>query len=226
MAAIPRGDDAMTPFNFPDLVRNWIDGEPRAASGDEYFTKYSPIDVRALYRGSRSRADDVAAAVAAARQAQAAWAAMPAVRRDAVLHDIAMLLRARREDIARCVHLETVMSIIDALGETDGAIAQGVFMAGVGQRLYGRTTTSAVANKYASTVREAMGVAGLVIAANTPIANVAWKVFPALICGNAAVLKAAEDTPFTAYLFAELAEQAGLLCGCFFFFFVVVVVLL
>src|SRR3569623_1028045 len=145
MVAIPRGDDAMTPFNFPDLVRNWIDGEPRAATGDEYFTKYSPIDGRALYRVSRSRDGDVAAALAAE-----------------------------------------------------------------GQRLYGRTTTSAVANKYASTVREAMGVAGLVIAANTPVANVAWKVFAALLCGNAAVLKAAEDTPFTAYLFAELAEQAGL----------------
>ena len=210
MVAIPRGDDAMTPFNFPDLVRNWIDGEPRAATGDEYFTKYSPIDGRALYRVSRSRDGDVAAAVAAARQAQVTWAAMPAVRRGAVLHDVAMLLRARREDIAHCVHLETGKSIKDALGETDGAIAQGVFMAGEGQRLYGRTTTSAVANKYASTVREAMGVAGLVIAANTPVANVAWKVFPALICGNAAVLKAAEDTPFTAYLFAELAEQAGL----------------
>src|SRR3569623_751408 len=210
MVAIPRGDDAMTPFNFPDLVRNWIDGEPRAATGDEYFTKYSPIAGRALYRVSRSRDGDVAAAVAAARQAQVTRAAMPAVRRGAVLHDVAMLLRARREDIAHCVHLETGKSIKDALGETDGAIAQGVFMAGEGQRLYGRTTTSAVANKYASTVREARGVAGLIIAANTPIANVAWKVFPALICGNAAVLKAAEDTPFTAYLFAELAEQAGL----------------
>lgn len=127
-----------------------------------------------------------------------------------MLHDVAMALRARRDDIARCVHLETGKSLKDALGETDGAIAQGVFMAGEGQRLYGRTTTSAVPNKYASTVRMPMGVAGLIIAANTPIANVAWKVFPALICGNAAVLKAAEDAPLTAHLFAEIAEQAGL----------------
>src|SRR3569833_2908175 len=210
MVAIPRGDDAMTPFNFPDLVRNWIDGEPRAAVDRRILREIFVTRGRALYRVSRSRDGDVAAAVAAARQAQVTWAAMPAVRRGAVLHDVAMLLRARREDIAHCVHLETGKSIKDALGETDGAIAQGVFMAGEGQRLYGRTTPSAVANKYASTVREAMGVAGLVIAANTPVANVAWKVFPALICGNAAVLKAAEDTPFAAYLFAELAEQAGL----------------
>ena len=48
------------------------------------------------------------------------------------------------------------------------------------------------------TIRQPLGVAGLIIAANTPIANVAWKVFPALLCGNAAVLKASEDTPETA----------------------------
>ena len=83
-------------------------------------------------------------------------------------------------------------------------------MAGEGRRLYGRTTTSAVPNKWAMTVREPLGVAGLIIAANTPIANVAWKVFPALVCGNTAVLKAAEDAPATAWFFGKLAHAAGL----------------
>jgi aldehyde dehydrogenase (NAD+) len=119
-------------------------------------------------------------------------------------------LLARREEVARVVHLETGKSYKEALGETDGAIALGRFMAGEGQRLYGRTTTSGVPHKYAMTVRQPVGVAGLIIAANTPIANVAWKVFPALICGNAAILKAAEDTPATAWIFGEIARQAGL----------------
>jgi aldehyde dehydrogenase (NAD+) len=60
------------------------------------------------------------------------------------------------------------------------------------------------------TVRQPLGVAGLIIAANTPIANVAWKVFPALVCGNAAVVKAAEDTPATAWIFGKLAHEVGL----------------
>jgi aldehyde dehydrogenase (NAD+) len=60
------------------------------------------------------------------------------------------------------------------------------------------------------TVRQPLGVAGLIIAANTPIANVAWKVFPALGCGNAAVLKGAEDTPATAWIFGKLAHEVGL----------------
>ncbi|MFC1829868.1 aldehyde dehydrogenase family protein, partial [Thermodesulfobacteriota bacterium] len=105
---------------------------------------------------------------------------------------------------------ETGKSYQDALGETEGAIALGLFYASEGQRLYGKTTTSAVPNKYAMTIRQPLGVAGLIIAANTPIANVAWKVFPALICGNAAVLKAAEDTPATAWIFGEIAHKAGL----------------
>ena len=63
------------------------------------------------------------------------------------------------------------MSFNAALGEAGGAIAEGEFMAGEGRRFYGRTTTSAVPNKYAMTVRQPLGVAGLIIAANTPIAN-------------------------------------------------------
>jgi aldehyde dehydrogenase (NAD+) len=102
------------------------------------------------------------------------------------------------------------MSFNAAIGETGGAIAQGEFTAGEGRRFYGRTTTSAVSNKYAMTIRQPLGVAGLIIAANTPIANVAWKVFPALICGNSAVLKAAEDTPGTAWYFSRLAHEVGL----------------
>jgi acyl-CoA reductase-like NAD-dependent aldehyde dehydrogenase len=105
---------------------------------------------------------------------------------------------------------ETGKAPKEAFAEAGGAIALGRFFAGEGQRLYGRTTTSGTPDKYAMTVRQPCGVAGLIIAANTPIANVAWKVFPALICGNAAVLKAAEDTSATAWLFAMIAHEAGL----------------
>ena len=71
---------------------------------------------------------------------------------------------------------ETGKSLKDARGETGAAIEMGMFVAGEGRRFYGRTTTSAIPNKTAQTVRQPLGVAGLIIAANTPIANVAWKV--------------------------------------------------
>lgn len=195
---------------FPARLGNWIGGVDTPAQSGEVFDKFSPHDGMLLCRVARSRDAEVNAAVAAAAQAQVAWAAMPAVQRGNLLHSVTMELKARSEDMARTVALETGKSLKDARGETNGAIQLGLFMAGEGMRLYGRTTTSAAANKHAMTVRAPLGVAALIIAANTPIANVAWKVFPALICGNAAVLKAAEDTPATAWLFGEIAHAAGL----------------
>lgn len=195
---------------IPARIPNWIEGEPHPAQAGEWFDKLNPHDGTRLCIAARSRAADVRRAVEAAKRAQPAWAAVPPVKRGLVLYDVAMCMKQRREEIARIVALETGKSFKLALSETDGAIELGLFMAGEGQRLYGRTTTSGIPNRYAMTIREPLGVAGLIIAANTPIANAAWKVFPALICGNAAVLKAAEDTPATAWIFAQVAHEAGL----------------
>jgi aldehyde dehydrogenase (NAD+) len=124
-------------------------------------------------------------------------------------------MREHRAAIAELVALETGKSRKDALGETDAAIEMGFFVAGEGRRSYGYTTTSAVPNKTAMVVRQPLGVAGLIIAANTPIANVAWKAFPALLCGNAAILKASEDTPLSAWAFGLLAREAGVPAGVY-----------
>jgi aldehyde dehydrogenase (NAD+) len=200
----------MSKIVIPKKITNWINGEQHAAQSGEWLSKYSPATGQEIYQLARSEAEDVDAAIEIAIEAQSAWANMPAVQRGMVLHAIVRGLQDRREEMAQVVAEETGKALKEALGETEGAIQQGLFMAGEGQRLYGRTTTSGVANKYAMTVRQPVGVAGLIIAANTPIANVAWKVFPALICGNAVVLKAAEDTPATAWLFGAIAKEAGL----------------
>jgi aldehyde dehydrogenase (NAD+) len=198
---------------LPEKIGNWIEGCESFTARGELFDKLSPHDGSVLTQVARSRTAEVEAAVASAAAAQPAWAATPPVKRGDILLAVALGLKARREEMARVVAAETGKSYKDALGETDGAVSLGVFYAGEGQRLYGRTTTSGLANKHAMTVRQPIGVAGLIIAANTPIANVAWKVFPALICGNAAVLKAAEDTPASAWLFAQIASLAGLPAG-------------
>jgi alpha-ketoglutaric semialdehyde dehydrogenase len=197
---------------FADSL-NWIGGAQVAAIDGAMFEKRSPHDGRLLARAARSRGADVAAAVAAARAAQPAWGRLPGVQRGIVLHKLCNLLEERQREIADVVAQETGKAPGEAFGEAGGAIALGRFFAGEGQRLYGRTTTSGVRDRQAMTVREPCGVAGLIIAANTPIANVAWKVFPALICGNAVVLKAAEDAPATAWAFAKLAHEAGLAPG-------------
>lgn len=197
-------------LGLPSLVLNFLDGAERPAAAGECFSKLAPGTGRPLCSVARSRAADVEAAVEAARQASGGWAAASPVHRGDLLRDLAFAMRDHKEELARLVHAETGKSLKDARGETAAAIEMGFFVAGEGRRFYGRTTTSAVPNKAALTVRQPLGVAGLIIAANTPIANVAWKVFPALLCGNAAVLKPSEDTPVTAWAFARLAAQVGL----------------
>ncbi len=198
---------------FPAQIPNWIQGQERPALAGEMFDKLNPATGRHLCRVARSRAGDVLQAVRSARESQPVWAETPPVIRGEILHEMAERLRKRREEVAQIVALETGKSFKSALAETDGAVALGFFMAGEGQRLYGRTTTSGIPNRYAMTVRQPIGVAGLIIPANTPIANVAWKVFPALICGNSAVLKAAEDSPVTAWVFGAIAQQGNLPAG-------------
>ncbi|HKI93371.1 MAG TPA: aldehyde dehydrogenase family protein [Gaiellaceae bacterium] len=192
------------------FVPNVIAGEELPAAGGETFVKVAPATGEPLSSVARSRAADVDAAVSAAAAAQPAWAGRPVVERGRILRRVAQLLERDREQVAAVVAAETGKSPKDSRGETDGAMELGYFIAGEGRRFYGKTIPSATPNRQAMTLRQPLGVAGLIIAANTPIANVAWKVFPALLCGNAAVLKASEDSPETALVFARLAAEAGL----------------
>jgi aldehyde dehydrogenase (NAD+) len=196
-------------LSFPDVIPNQIGGRDYAARDGRTFQKFDPATGQVLCNVVRSSSAEVDCAVRAAKAAQPAWAALTVVKRGDILRNIALLMREHRDAMAALVAKETGKSKKDALGETDAAIEMGFFVAGEGRRFYGQTSTSAVPNKSAMVMRQPLGVAGLIIAANTPIANVAWKAFPALLCGNAAILKAAEDTPLSAWAFGVLARQAG-----------------
>jgi acyl-CoA reductase-like NAD-dependent aldehyde dehydrogenase len=192
------------------FVGNVIDGEERGAQGGSTFEKRSPATGEVISSVARSDRADVDAAVTAARAAHPEWARRTVVDRGAVLRRIAQLLERDADEVGGIVAAETGKAPAEARGEVGAALELGYFIAGEGRRFYGRTTTSAIPNRQAMTIRQPLGVAGLIIAANTPIANVAWKVFPALLCGNGVVLKAAEDTPETALAFSRLAAEAGL----------------
>jgi aldehyde dehydrogenase (NAD+) len=195
---------------IPEQVPNRIAGEDVAAVSGEWLEKFAPGDGSLLCRVARSRAEDVAAAVAAARRAQLVWAERTVVSRGEVCREIALALRERREELSALVAAETGKSVELARGETDAAVEMGFFVAGEGRRYYGRATTASMAHRSVTAVRQPVGVAGLLISFNTPLPNVAWKVFPSILCGNASVLKPSEHTPASAWLFARIAEEAGL----------------
>jgi aldehyde dehydrogenase (NAD+) len=189
------------------IARNLIAGREGPAASGETFQKLRPADGSPLCEVVRSGAEDVDAAVAAAREAQSAWAARTPVERGRLVRELALVLQARREELAEVVVEETGKPRELALGEADAAVEMGFFVAGEGRRLYGRTTTSAMPNRTVMATRRPVGVAALIVSFNTPLPNYAWKVFPAVFAGNAAVLKPSEHTPLSAASFAHLCTE-------------------
>ncbi len=194
---------------IPEQVENLIGGKTAPARAERWLEKFRPTDETLLCHVARSGAEDVDDAVAAAREAQPPWAERTAVARGDVLRELALLLRGRRDEASAIVVEETGKSEELALGETEAAVEMGLFIAGEGRRSYGRTTTASMEHRTVLTLRQPLGVAALVMSFNTPLPNVAWKAFPALFCGNAAVVKPSEHTPASASFFAELALEAG-----------------
>ncbi len=188
-------------------IANLIAGQDVRASSGRTFEKLRPADGSLLSNVARSDAEDVEAAVAAARAAQADWATRTPVERGQLVRDLALALQARREEVADLVVQETGKSRELALGETDAAVEMGFFVAGEGRRLYGRTTTSAMPNRTVMATRRPVGVAALIVSFNTPLPNYAWKMFPAVFCGNTAVLKPSEHTPLSAAFFGRLCQE-------------------
>jgi aldehyde dehydrogenase (NAD+) len=198
---------------IPAEVPNWIGGAAGPPTSGEWFEKLRPADGTLLCRVARSGAADVDAAVVAAGRAQPGWAERTVVERGDLVREIALAMRDRRADLAEAGAAETGKATPLALGETDAAIEMGLFVAGEGRRYYGRTTTATMAHRTVMAVRQPVGVAGLLISFNTPLPNVAWKVFPAVFCGNAAVLKPSEEAPLSAHLFAQIAADCALPAG-------------
>ena len=195
---------------IPEEVPNLVDGVSAPAASEEWLDKLRPADETLLCRVARSGPEDVAAAVSAARAAQPAWAERTAVERGDILRELALRLRERRDEASEIVSEETGKPVDLAHAETDAAVEMGLFVAGEGRRSYGRTTTASMPHRTVLTVRQPLGVAGLIMSFNTPLPNVGWKVFPALFCGNAAVVKPSEHTPASAWFFGELAREAGI----------------
>jgi aldehyde dehydrogenase (NAD+) len=193
----------------PEEIPNLIDGESAPAATGGWLDKLRPADGSHLCRVARSEAADVAAAVTAARAAQPAWAERTAVARGEIVRELALLLRLRREEVSEIVAEETGKSTELALAETDAAVEMGLFVAGEGRRSYGRTLTASMPHRTVMTVRQPIGVAALIMSFNTPLPNVAWKTFPALFCGNCAVVKPSEETPASVWYFGQLARDAG-----------------
>lgn len=189
---------------------NFIAGQWTPSESGITYPVYNPAHKeRLLGHFQMSGAEDAGRAVAAAVAAAPGWADTPAPARAQVLFRALEIMGRRGEEIARTITAEEGKPLADARGEVKRAMNIIEYAAGEGRRMFGYTTPSELPSTVAYTVRRPLGVVGIITPWNFPIAIPAWKMAPALICGNAIVFKPASGTPLCAVKLTEVFEEAG-----------------
>jgi acyl-CoA reductase-like NAD-dependent aldehyde dehydrogenase len=189
---------------------NLIGGERRPARAGATFESRNPAhhdEVIGVF--ARSGAEDVDDAVAAAAAAFVEWKRTPWPARGEIILRAAQVLERRKEELARLMTREMGKVLVEARGDVQEAIDMGKYIAGEGRRAFGETVPSELRDKWAMTMRQPLGVVGIITPWNFPIAIPSWKTFPALLAGNTVVFKPAEDTPACALAFVEALREAG-----------------
>jgi alpha-ketoglutaric semialdehyde dehydrogenase len=151
----------------------------------------------------------------AAREAQMAWARVPAPVRGRAIQQLGRLVEENAEALARIMTREIGKPIKESRGSVQEVIDTCNFFVSEGRRLYGMTVPSELPDKQLFTFRNPVGVAAIVTAGNFPVAVPSWYLVPALLCGNAVVWKPAEYAPATSKALAELFVHAGFPSGVF-----------
>jgi aldehyde dehydrogenase (NAD+) len=198
---------------MPETFTNLIGGRRVGARSGRTFRNTNPATGEVLGEFPASGPEDVNDAVEAALAAYRGWRLTPAPRRAEILFRAGEIIRARKEDLARAMTREMGKILAETRGDVQEGIDMAYLAAGEGRRMYGVTTPSEMPDKWAMSVRAAVGVVGVITPWNFPFAIPAWKLMPALVAGNTAVFKPAGDTPEMAWRFAEIFEEAGLPAG-------------
>ncbi len=176
----------------------------------ETFESVNPADTRDVVgRFQQGTAADVAMAIRAADLAAPGWRATPAPKRGEILYRFGALLAEHKERLARAMTREMGKVLAEARGDVQEGIDIAYLMAGEGRRMFGDTVPSELPDKWAMSIRQPIGVAGIVTPWNFPIAIPCWKMMPALVAGNTVVFKPSSDAPHCAVLLVELMAEAG-----------------
>ncbi len=184
----------------------WVD----SSSGETYETFNPAHTSRVVGTFQACNLADTQDAIDTAKAAAAGWANTPAPQRGSILLKALAIMERRAEELARAITVEEGKPIIDSRGEIKRAMNIIEYSAGEGRRMFGYTTPSELPDTVAYTIRRPIGVVAIITPWNFPVAIPAWKIAPALICGNAVIFKPASSTPFAATLLTEVFEEAGI----------------
>jgi acyl-CoA reductase-like NAD-dependent aldehyde dehydrogenase len=189
-----------------------IGGEHLEAADGRTFATIDPATGREIAEVAQGGAEDVARAVAAAREAFASgpWGSMPASGRERLMHALADALEAHAEEFAQIESLDNGKPVgLAQYVDVAGAVGHIRYFAGWPTKIEGAVLPVTAPNMHCYTRREAVGVCGQIIPWNFPLLMAAWKLGPALAAGCTIVLKPAEQTPLSALRLGELALEVG-----------------
>ncbi|MBS3176431.1 aldehyde dehydrogenase family protein [Candidatus Woesearchaeota archaeon] len=196
---------------MPVHYQNYINGKWVDSVSGKTFKSFNPAntdEIIGVVPASDHR--DVYHAVRAAKKAFEQWRLVPAPKRGDLLFEVAERLKKEKERIGDIVCKEMGKVKKESHGDVQEAIDMAYYMAGEGRRLFGDTVHSELPNKDIKTVRVPIGVFGLITPWNFPVAIPAWKILPALVCGNTVVFKPASLTPCVATEFVKIFDDAGI----------------
>jgi acyl-CoA reductase-like NAD-dependent aldehyde dehydrogenase len=187
-------------------TRLLIGGEQVAGTGPALAVE-NPTTEETLAEVGLPSDEQVDAAIAVAREAAREWAAMPAIERGELLHEVATRLRARTDEIARVMTLEGGKPLIENSDEVAWTAAAFDYYAEIGRNFAGRVVPSIESTQLALVLKEPVGVVGCIVPWNYPLLLLAWKLAPALAAGNTTVCKPSELTPLSTLMLAQCFEH-------------------
>lgn len=194
-----------------EIGKMLIDGQWVLSSSNKTRDIINPADSSVIAIVAEGTADDAKKAIAAAKRAfyEDGWGDMPAYERATLLNKFADELEANVNDIARIETMNTGKALIESEFDVYDSASILRYYAGLVTKPTGQTYRLNDPNVQAMTVREPIGVCGLIVAWNFPISLAIWKIAPALAAGNTIVLKPSEITPLSAIKMFELMEKVG-----------------
>ncbi len=184
----------------------FIDGSFVESLSGETFAVENPATEEIIDDVPRARAEDADRAVLAALQAQDDWRFVPGIEKCELLHGAARNIREHRERIATLLTQEGGKPLIENMDEVEWVAACFDYYAEVGRHESGRVIPPVQRHQMNFVMKEPYGVVVCIVPWNYPLLLMSWKVAPALMAGNAVIIKPSELTPLSTLLLAEIAS--------------------